>query len=103
MIVAIAIIRIDSYVIDTLLRDLVGHDKSASAFVVYLYLWTRASGTRNRSVQISHQGIADETGLSKSAVQTAIRHLTRRRLMRSDRETPTSTPVHFVLRPWVRR
>lgn len=85
------------------MRDLIGHDRSPSAYVVYLFLWTRSAGTRHRSVTISHKGIADETGLSKSAVQGAIRHLNRRKLLRSERETQTSTPRHFVLRPWVRR
>ena len=85
------------------MRDLVGHDHAPSAFIVYLFLWRATAGTRPRSVRISHNGIADETGLSKSAVQAAMRRLTRRRLVRSVRETPTSTPQHFLLRPWVRR
>jgi hypothetical protein len=95
-------IRLDSYVIDTLLRDLVGHDKAPSAFAVYLFLWSRAAG-RNRSVRISHHGISVETGLSKSAVQAAVRHLNQRRLIRSERDTPTSVPEHVVLRPWAKR
>ena len=86
-----------------MLRDLVGHDRAPSAYLVYLFLWTRARGSRNRSVTVSHKGIGDETGLSKSAVQAAIRHLNRRKLVRSERQTQTSTPQHFVLRPWVRR
>ena len=85
------------------MRDLVGHDHAPSAYIVYLLLWRASAGTRPRSVRISHNGIADETGLSKSAVQAALGHLTKRRLLRSVRETPTSTPLHFVLRPWVRR
>lgn len=100
---AIATIRIDEYVLDTLLRDLVGHDKSPSAYLVYLFLWSRTAGAHTRSVRVSHKTIADETGLSKSAVQSAIRHLNRRKLLRSVRETVTSTPEHFVLRPWIRR
>ena len=82
--------------------DLVGHDKSPSAFVVYLYLWSRTIAARAKSVRISHQGIADDTGLSKSAVQGALRLLTRRRLVRSVRESITATPEHIVLRPWKR-
>jgi DNA-binding transcriptional regulator GbsR (MarR family) len=53
-------------------------------------------------VRVSHQGIAGDTGLSKSAVQSALRHLNRRKLVRSVRETQTATPEHFVLRPWAR-
>ena len=85
------------------MRDLIGHDHAPSAFIVYLFLWRASAGTRPRSVRISHNGIAAETGLSKSAVQGALRRLTRRRLLRSVRETPTSTPLHFVLRPWAKR
>ena len=100
--ISIKIIRLDAYVLDTLLRDLVGHDKSPAAFLVYLFLWRLTAGTRTRGARISHKGIADETGLSKSAVQTAIRHLRRRKLIRSTRDSITATPEHFVLRPWIR-
>src|SRR2546422_7119491 len=92
--ITIATIGIDEYVLDTLLRDLVGHDKSPSAYIVYLFFWTRSAGSRSRSVRISHKSVSDETGLSKSAVQVAIRHLNRRKLLRSVRETVTSTPEH---------
>jgi DNA-binding MarR family transcriptional regulator len=95
-------VLIDDYVLDVLMRDLVGHDHSPSSLVVYLFLWRATAGTRPRQARISHAGIADETGLSKSAVQAALRRLNRRRLVRSERETPTSTPVHYLLRPWVR-
>ena len=33
-----AAIALDGYVLDVLMRDLVGHDKKPSAFIVYLYL-----------------------------------------------------------------
>lgn len=94
---------IDDYILDVLMRDLVGHDRAPSAFVVYVFLWRASAGTRPRSVRVSHSAIAGETGLSKSAVQSALRRLTKRKLLRSVRETPTSTPLHYVLRPWVRR
>lgn len=81
--------------------DLVGHDRMPSAFVVWLYLAWRATG-RARSVRASHQTIANDTGLSKSAVQAAVRHLVRRHLLRSERESITAVPEHFVLRPWRR-
>ncbi len=76
------------------LRDLVGRDRSPSAFIVYLYLWSRGG----KSVRISHKGIADETGLSKSAVQAAIRLLNRRKLIRSVHASRTAIPQHFVKR-----
>jgi hypothetical protein len=46
--------------------------------------------------------IADDTGLSKTAVQTSIRHLLRRRLIRSEMASKTATPVYSLLRPWRR-
>lgn len=95
-------VRIDEYVFESLMGDLIGHDRMPSAFVVYLYLYWRASGVRARSVKASHQQIADDTGLSKSAVQAAVRHLARRKLLRSERASITATPEHFVLRPWRR-
>ena len=95
-------VRVDGYVFETLLGDLTGHDKSPSAFVVYLYLWYHASKTRQRTVRASHQTIAGDTGLSRSGVQAALRLLNRRKLVRSVRETQTATPEHFVLRPWRR-
>lgn len=95
-------IKVDEYVIDVLMRDLTGHDRSPSAFLVYLFLYSRTAAVRVKSVRISHQSIADETGLSKSAVQAAMRLLTRRKLVKSVRESVTATPEHSVMRPWKR-
>jgi DNA-binding MarR family transcriptional regulator len=94
-------IAIDDYVLDVLMRDLIGHDKSPSAFAVYLFLWRRARAAGSWSTTVSHKGIADETGLSKSAVQAAVRHLNQRKLIRSTHASITATPEHQVLRPWV--
>jgi DNA-binding MarR family transcriptional regulator len=93
-------ILIDRYVIETLMRDLIQHDKKPSAFVVYLYLWHRTLGESRASIHQSHQQLADATGLSKSAVQSAIRTLVRRRLVRAHRASPTATPEYFLYRPW---
>jgi len=95
-------ISIDRYVVDTLMGDLVGHDKQPSAFIIYLYLWSRTFSQRARSVEVSHQGMAGDTGLSKSAVQAAIRSLRHRHLIRSRRASATAVPEYFVLRPWIR-
>ena len=46
------------------------------------------------------QDIVGATGLSKSAVQGAIRTLTRRRLLRASRDGVTAVPAYMVLRPW---
>lgn len=95
-------LQLDPYVIDTLMRDLVGHDHTPSAFLVYLWLWARTDGGRRRFAA-SLAGIALETGLSKSSVQNAVRQLTRRRrLVSVTREGPTTPPTYEVLRPWIR-
>jgi hypothetical protein len=95
-------IKLDDYVVDVLMRDLVGHDKSPSAFLVYLYLWGATRGRGAETAALSHQQLAHSTGLSKSAVQSGVRILLRRRLIRSRRATATSTPEYTVQRPWRR-
>ena len=95
-------ISVDRYIVDALLPDLVGHDRAPSAFVVYLFLWARTWGAEARSVSISHRMLADATGLSKSAVQAAIRLLVRRKLVRAHLVHRTAVPEYIVLRPWVR-
>lgn len=87
--------------LDTLMPDLVLHDHQPSAFLVYLQLWSLSTGRQWR-VRVSHQAMAEATGLSKSAVQAAIRTLTRRRLIRSTRGSATAVPEYTVLRPWRR-
>jgi hypothetical protein len=93
--------RLDAYVVETLLPDLVLHDRQPSAFLVYLYLWYRSAG-RAAPVRASHQDMVSATGLSKSAVQGAVRTLVRRRLLRASREGITAVPRYTVLRPWRR-
>jgi hypothetical protein len=95
-------VAIDSYVIDVLMPDLVGHDRRPAAFLVYLFLQRHARPHRRGEVAVSLQMIATRTGLSKSTVQNAIRHLKRRRLLDPDLKTTTSAPVRRVLHPWVR-
>ena len=92
-------IELEAYVLDVLMRDLVGHDRSPSAFLVYLYLWRR---TREGESRLSLQRIAEGTGLSKRGVQAAIGHLEARRLLRVKRESITAVPEYAVLRPWAR-
>jgi hypothetical protein len=96
-------LRLDGYVLDTLMRDLVGHDQQPSAFLLYLCLWNRATGGRVRKVSLSLRELAIESGLSKRAVQNAVRHLGVRRLVRAERAHRTAVPVYELLRPWRRR
>ncbi len=93
---------LDPYIVDVLMRDLAGHDRSPSAFLVYLWLWRMSRGEGRPRIGASLQTIADRTGLSKSAVQAAVRHLTRRQLIAATRDGPTSAPVYEVLEPWRR-
>jgi hypothetical protein len=95
-------IALDPYLLDCLLPDLVGHDGRLASFVIYLYLYRQASQQSNWSVRLSHQSIATATGLSRSAVQSALGHLQNRQLIATSRAHPTAVPLHRVLRPWLR-
>jgi DNA-binding transcriptional MocR family regulator len=86
----------DDYVIDVLMRDLVGHDRRPVAFLVYLWLAAEAQ-RRNGAVQISYREIAESIGVSKSSVQAAISRLTRRKLLAATKETVTAAPCYTVL------
>lgn len=94
-------IPLDAFVIDGLLPDLIGHDRRASALVVYLFLYRRTVRAAWQT-RMSHQSIASATGLSRSAVQAALAHLQARELITSSRATPTAVPLHKVHRPWHR-
>jgi hypothetical protein len=94
--------NLDDYVVDVLMPDLVGHDRRPAAFLVYLFLLRRAAKNRRDALSISLQTIATKTGLSKSTVQAAIRHLRRRRLLDPGVAATVSNPMRRVLRPWQR-
>lgn len=96
-------LALDDYIVRTLMPDLVGHDRQASAFVVFLFLWERTGGGRHRHVPVSLRVIAEGTGLSKRAVQTSLTVLTRRHLVTARRASPTAVPEYTVHRPWARR
>jgi hypothetical protein len=95
-------LSIDAYVIDVLMPDLVGHDRRPAAFVVYLFLLRQVAKARRDTVSVSLQTIAAKTGLSKSTVQTALRHLRRRKLIDPNIAATVTAPVRRVMRPWVR-
>ena len=97
-----ASVSIDAYVLDTLMADLVGHDRQPSAFLVYIFLWRRTLGDGQPSLQLSLLDIATPTRLSKRAVQDALGLLSSRRLLSIQRESITAIPVYAVRRPWAR-
>jgi hypothetical protein len=90
---------IDMYVTDVLLRDLVGHDRRPVSFLVYLWLAVEQQ-RRSAAVQISYSELAECIGVSKSATQSAVAWLVRRRLLAASRENVTATPRYTVLSPW---
>ena len=93
---------VDDYIVDTLMPDLVGHDRQPSAFLVYLYLWRQTHGANRAHAQVALIDIAESTGLSKRAVQDALGRLATRKLVAVARESITAVPVYSVLRPWRR-
>ena len=87
---------------DTLMRDLVGHDRQPSAFLVYLLLWRETHGSNKKTTQLALIDIAEAVGLSKRGVQDALGHLGKRKLIAVERDSITAVPVYTVLRPWRR-
>jgi len=92
-------VSIDVYVLDVLMRDLIGHDQKPAAFMVYLHLYGQAARNKWRHISASVR-IADATGLSKSAVHAALAHLRRRQLIATTADHATATPRHRILRHW---
>jgi len=98
-----ATVPVDAYVIDVMMRDLVGHDKKPSAFVVYIHLAVRVEREMKRGIEASYSAIAAATGLSKTAVQKAIAHLKMRKLIGILKTSASSTPVYRLNRHWRQR
>jgi hypothetical protein len=90
---------VDEYVIETLMRDLVGHDRKPASFLVYLRL-TAEQARRKGDIEISYQELAESIGISKSSAQSAVGWLLRRRLLAVDRQSVTATPRYSVRKPW---
>jgi CRP-like cAMP-binding protein len=95
-------VSFDPYIFDTLMADLVGHDRQPSAYLVYLALARRTSGAPRQQITIALQDIAEATGLSKRTVQAALAHLVQRRCVSVARASLTAVPTYTVLRPWRR-
>jgi hypothetical protein len=92
-------LNLDDYVVDVLMRDLVGHDRRPACFLIYL--WLTSEQTRRRgAVQVSHQELAESIGLSKSSAQAAVGWLVRRKLLTASKENATAVPSYTVRSPW---
>jgi hypothetical protein len=90
---------LDDYIIETLMRDLVGHDRRPVSFLVYLWLAAESAKT-HADVPASYQQVAESIGISKSSAQAAIGWLLKRKLISVAREHVTATPVYTVRTPW---
>jgi hypothetical protein len=97
--VGIAMISLDDYVVDVLMRDLVGHDRRPVCFLAYVWL-AAESGRRCGAVEISYRELAESIGVSKSSVQGAVGWLVRRKLLAVKKSSVTATPCYSVLGPW---
>jgi IclR-like helix-turn-helix domain-containing protein len=95
-------IGLDPYIVDTLMRDLVAHDRAPSTFIVFLWLWRQTHAQGREKIGASLAEIAHATGLSKSSVQSAVRRLSRRRLVTANRAGPTIAPIYQVNETWKR-
>ena len=92
-------ISLDGYVFDVLMRDLVGHDRRAVCFLVYVWL-AAESRRRGADVEVSYREMAESIGVSKSSVQGAVGWLVRRKLIGVSKVSVTATPCYSVLSPW---
>jgi hypothetical protein len=92
-------VRFDEYVLDALMRDLVGHDRRPASFLVYLWL-VGEEQRRKGSVSISYKELAENIGISKSAAQAAIGWLLKRRLIAMTKENVTAKPTYSTQTPW---
>jgi DNA-binding FadR family transcriptional regulator len=66
-------------------------------------LWTQLFRAEQRSIALSLQKLAELAGLSKSAVQEAIRLLRRRGLIKITKTSATAVPEYELIRHWVKR
>jgi hypothetical protein len=92
-------LKLDPYITDVLLRDLVGHDRRPASFLVYIW-FTAEQQRRASTVSISYQDLAESIGISKSAAQSAVSWLIRRKLLAVTKTTVTATPAYKALTPW---
>jgi hypothetical protein len=100
-------LTLDDYVVDVLMRDLVGHDRRPVAFLMYLWLAAEQRRVEERpgdgEVRVSYQEMAESIGVSKSSVQAAVSWLARRKLLAVSKENATATPRYRVMSPWRER
>jgi hypothetical protein len=94
-----SMVKLDEYVLDSLMRDLVGHDHRPVSYLVYLWLVAERQ-RQNKPVSISYSDLAESVGVSKSSAQSAVAWLIHRKLISSAKATVTATPTYSVQTPW---
>jgi hypothetical protein len=97
--VGIAMLSLDDYIVDVLMRDLVSHDRRPVSFLMYLWL-AAAHARTGKEVQVSFQEMAESVGISKSSAQAAVRWLIRRKLLVASKANATAVPCYKVMTPW---
>jgi hypothetical protein len=90
--------KLDDYILETLMRDLVGHDRKPASFLVYLWL----TAQQISPIEISYHDLAENIGISKSSAQSSIAWLKRRKLLTVSKKTVTATPAYTLRTPWRR-
>jgi transcription initiation factor IIE alpha subunit len=90
-------ILLDRCIFDTLMPDLVGHERRPSAFLVYLAIVNAAV---TGSVHLTHGDLAERTELSKREVQSSVAWLVNRRLISASRTGVTSVNRYVPHQPW---
>jgi len=92
-------IQLDDYILDDLMRDLVGHDRRPATYLVYVWLAAEQQ-RRKKPVVISYSELAESTGLSKTSAQAAVGWLVRRRMLSVTKQNVTATPSYMIQTPW---
>jgi hypothetical protein len=92
-------LNLDDYIVDVLMRDLVGHDRRPASFLVYVWL-TAEQARRQGAVQVSYRELAESVGLSKSSAQAGVSWLVRRKLLAASKENAAAIPSYIVRSPW---
>ena len=105
--IGIAMFKLDPYITEVLMRDLVGHDRRPASFLVYIWITAEqqneARQRRGSAVSISYQELAESIGISKSSAPSAVAWLIRRKLLAATKATVTATPEYRAFTPWKSR
>ena len=86
----------DDYVLDTLIRDLVGHDHKPVSFLVYLWI---AAEQQRRGGEVCVP-LWNRNGGNIKAAQAAVAWLVKRKLLAARKENATATPAYTARMPW---